>query len=80
MKERVIMLEKIKKVVSRHLDVEQDDINLDSNFQRDFGAQPLDLLQVVMELEEEFDVQLDDDEAYEITTVQDMINKFQKAM
>lgn len=74
------MLEKIKKVVSRHLDVEQDDINLDSNFQRDFGAQPLDLLQVVMELEEEFDVQLDDDEAYEITTVQDMINKFQKAM
>ena len=63
------MLNKIKEVVAEQLDCNLDEIKEDSKFIEDLGADSLDVVELVMALEEEFDIDIADDDAEKLTTV-----------
>ena len=67
------MLEKIKGVVAEQLDCELDAIKEDSKFIEDLGADSLDVVELVMALEEEFDIEIPDEDAEGILTVADAL-------
>ena len=65
--------EKVKKIVVEHLGVEADKVVENASFIDDLGADSLDTVELVMAFEEEFGVEIPDDAAETITTVQDAI-------
>lgn len=67
------MLEKLKSLIADQLDVDADTITEDSNIQEDLGADSLDVVDLVMAIEEEFDVEIPDEEVEGIKTVGDII-------
>lgn len=66
--------EKIKKIVAEHLGVDEGKITNTSSFVDDLGADSLDQVELVMAFEEAFSIEIPDDAAEKITTVQDAIN------
>ena len=72
------ILEKVCSIVSEQLSVEAGEVKSDSNFQNDLGADSLDTIELVMALEEEFDIEISDDEAENISTVQSAIDYINK--
>ena len=67
------MLNKIKEVVAEQLDCNLDEIKEDSKFVEDLGADSLDVVELVMALEEEFDIEIPDEDAEGILTVADAL-------
>jgi len=67
------MLEKIKAVVAEQLDCDIANIKEDSKFIEDLGADSLDVVELVMALEEEFDIEIPDEAAEKILTVADAL-------
>ena len=67
------VLEKIKNIVSEQLDVDPQDIKPESAFVDDLGADSLDLTELIMAMEDEFDLEIDDEEAQNLRTVEDAI-------
>jgi acyl carrier protein len=75
------ILTRVIKVTSDQLSVEVAEISAESAFQDDLGADSLDLVELIMAMEEEFDIKIDDDAAQKIKTVQnavDFINSLSK--
>ncbi|MBD2778840.1 acyl carrier protein [Iningainema tapete] len=68
------IFEKVKKIVADQLSVEADTITPQSNFANDLGADSLDTVELVMALEEEFDIEIPDEAAEKITTVQEAVD------
>ncbi|WP_078380928.1 acyl carrier protein [Sutcliffiella halmapala] len=68
------VLERVTKIIVDRLGVDESEVNLDSKFKDDLGADSLDVVELVMELEDEFDLEISDDEAENITTVADVVN------
>jgi acyl carrier protein len=66
--------DRVKKVVVEQLDVSEDEVTPDASFVEDLGADSLDVVELVMGLEEEFDVEIPDEDAEKITTVQEAIS------
>ena len=64
----------VKKIVAEQRGVKEDEVNNASSFVDDLGADSLDTVELVMALEEEFDTEIPDEEAEQITTVQLAIN------
>ena len=67
------ILEKVKEVIIDQLGVEEESIKLDTSFIDDLGADSLDIVELIMALEEEFDMQIPDSEAEKIATVNDVV-------
>ena len=67
------ILEKVKDVIVEQLGVEDDSIKPDTSFIDDLGADSLDIVELIMALEEEFDMQIPDGEAEKISTVNDVV-------
>ncbi len=67
------VLERVKKIVAKNLDVEESRVTSEASFVEDFGADSLDQVELVMAFEEEFDVQIPDDIAEKIKTVADAV-------
>ena len=61
--------EKMKEVIANVLNVDPEEITLDTTFTEDLGADSLDLFQIIMGLEDEFDVQIDPEKTENISTV-----------
>ena len=61
--------EKIQKIISEVLNVEEDEITMETTFVDDLGADSLDLFELVMALEEEYDVEIPAEDLEELTTV-----------
>jgi acyl carrier protein len=72
------IFERVKKIVVDQLSVEADTINPQSNFANDLGADSLDTVELVMALEEEFDIEIPDEAAEKITTVQEAVEYINK--
>ncbi|MCL6500706.1 MAG: acyl carrier protein [Candidatus Pacearchaeota archaeon] len=68
-----MVFEKVKKIIVEQLGVEEDDITMESSFIDDLGADSLDIVELIMALEEEFDLEIPDSEAEKITTVGDAV-------
>lgn len=66
--------EKVKKIVVDQLSVEAEKITPQASFADDLGADSLDTVELVMALEEEFDIEIPDEAAEKITTVQDAVD------
>jgi acyl carrier protein len=64
------VFEKVKKIVSEQLGVEEADVKPEASFANDLGADSLDTVELVMALEEEFDIEIPDEAAEGIGTVQ----------
>lgn len=67
------LLDDIKEVVVEQLSVNPDEVKPDAKFVEDLGADSLDVVELVMALEEKFDIEIPDDEAEKIQTVQDVV-------
>ena len=67
------VLEKVKKIVIENLGVEADKVTEKSSFIDDLGADSLDIVELIMALEEEFEIEVPDEEAEKITTVGDVV-------
>lgn len=68
-----MVFEKVKKLIVEQLGVEEDDIAMESSFIDDLGADSLDIVELIMALEEEFNLEIPDNEAEKITTVGDAV-------
>ena len=68
------MLEKVKAVVVEQLDCNAEEVKEDSKFIEDLGADSLDVVELVMALEEEFDIEISDEEAEGLITIQKVID------
>ena len=66
--------ERVRKIVVEQLGVKEEEVQSDSSFVDDLGADSLDTVELVMALEEEFQCEIPDEEAEKITTVQQAIN------
>ena len=72
-----MIFEKIREIVVEQLGVNEEDVKLETNFIEDLEADSLDLFQVIMEIEEEFDVKVEDTE--NIKTVNDAVEFIKSA-
>ncbi|HEY8350502.1 MAG TPA: acyl carrier protein [Clostridia bacterium] len=67
------VFEKVRKIIVEQLGVEDDEVTLESSFIDDLGADSLDIVELIMALEEEFDIEIPDSEAEKISTVGDAV-------
>ena len=67
------MKEKIVQVIAESLKIKESDVKLESNFMDDLGADSLDTVELVMVLEQEFDIDIPEEDAEELLTVSDVI-------
>ena len=66
--------QKVKGIIAENLGVAEEEIKLTSSFIEDLGADSLDIVELVMQMEEEFEVEIPDEEAENIKTVQNAID------
>ncbi len=72
--------EKLQKIIAEVLNVEADDITMDTTFVDDLGADSLDVFQIIMGIEEEFDVEIPTEAAEKIVTVGDAVEQIKTAL
>ena len=72
--------EKIKKIIVDVLNVDENEITMDTTFIDDLGADSLDVFQIIMGLEEEFDIEIPNEQAEKIVTVGDAVEQIKAAM
>ena len=68
------MLEKMKEIIADQLGVSEDEVTLEASFKEDLDADSLDLFELVMALEEEYDVEIPSDDLAVLNSVGDVIN------
>lgn len=67
--------EKLQQIISEVLNVDPDEISMDTTFVDDLGADSLDVYQIIMGIEEEFGIEIDNDDAEKIVTVKDAVEQ-----
>ena len=72
--------EKLQEIIAEVLNVDPEEITMDTTFVDDLGADSLDIFQIIMGIEEEFDIEIDNDEAEKISTVQDAVDQIKKVV
>ncbi len=71
------VLDRVKKIIVDRLGVDEGEVTLEASFKEDLGADSLDVVELVMELEDEFDLEISDEDAEKITTVGEVVNYIQ---
>jgi len=66
--------DKVKKIIAEKLSVDLDEVVPEASFVDDLGADSLDLVELIMSMEEEFDVEISDEDAEKMTTVKDALD------
>ena len=72
--------EKLRKVIAEVLNVDPDEITMDTTFTDDLGADSLDVFQIVMGIEEEFDIEIPPESAEKISTVEEDVELIKNAL
>ena len=72
--------EKLKKVIAEVLNVDPEEITMDTTFPDDLGADSLDVFQIIMGIEEEFDIEIPAEKAEKITTVEEAVELIKGAL
>ena len=72
--------EKLKKIIAEVLNVDEEEITMETTFVDDLGADSLDVFQIIMGLEEEFDIEIPNEEAEKIVTVGDAVEQIKNAL
>ncbi|MFQ9510207.1 MAG: acyl carrier protein [Lachnospiraceae bacterium] len=71
--------EKLQKIIAEVLNVDEDEVTMDTTFVDDLGADSLDVFQIIMGIEEEFDVEIPNEAAERIVTVGDAVEQIKNA-
>jgi acyl carrier protein len=71
------VLERVKRIIIERLGVDEAEVTLEASFKEDLGADSLDVVELVMELEDEFDMEISDEDAEKITSVGEVVNYIQ---
>lgn len=71
--------EKLKTIIADVLNLDENDIHMDSTFVDDLGADSLDIFQIIMGIEETFDIEIDNEDAEKIATVGDAVEQIKNA-
>jgi len=74
------ILERVIDIVAEELAVDSDEVTEDSSFIEDLGADSLDVVELVMAFEEEFDVEIPDEDAEDIRTVKDAVSYLEEVL
>ncbi len=69
-----MVFEKIKEIVAEQLDVDTSDITLETSLTKDLEADSLDAVEVIMEIEDEYGIEIPDEEAEKFVTIGDIVN------
>lgn len=69
-----MVLEKVKKILSEQFQVEEDSITANTNIAEDLGADSLDVVDILMSIEDEFEIEVPDEEIENIRTVGELVN------
>ncbi|MCM1540259.1 MAG: acyl carrier protein [Blautia sp.] len=72
--------EKLKKVIAEVLNVDPEEITLETTFMDDLGADSLDVFQIIMGIEEEFDIEIPAEKAEKIATVEEAVELIKSAL
>ncbi len=72
--------EKLKQIIAEVLNVDADEITMETTFVDDLGADSLDIFQIIMGIEEEFDVEIQNEDAEKIVTVADAVDQIKNAL
>ena len=72
--------EKLKKIIAEVLNVDEEEITMETTFVDDLGADSLDVFQIIMGIEEEFDIEIENEEAEKIVTVSDAVEQIKNAL
>ena len=72
--------EKLQRIISEVLNIDADKITMDSTFIDDLGADSLDVFQIIMGIEEEFDIEIPNEAAEQIVTVGDAVEQIKNAL
>lgn len=74
------IVQKVKAIIMDKLGVEESEVTLDADFTNDLGADSLDTVELLMEFERVFGIQIPDEEASDIATVEDAVKKVQSKL
>ena len=69
-----MVFNKVKEIIAKELNLDPSKVTLEANLEKDLGADSLDAVEVIMALEEEFDLSVEDDALQTIKTVADLVN------
>ena len=72
--------EKLKQVIAEVLSVDPDEITMETTFVDDLGADSLDIFQIIMGIEEAFDIEIENEDAEKIATVGDAVEQIKNAL
>lgn len=72
--------EKLQQIIAEVLNVEPDEITMDTTFVDDLGADSLDVFQIIMGIDEEFDIEIPNEAAESIVTVADAVEQIKNAL
>ena len=72
--------EKMQDIIAEVMNVPKEDITPDTKFVDDLGADSLDIFQIIMGIEEEFDIEINNDDAEKIVTVQDAVDQIKNVL
>ena len=71
--------EKLREIIADVMNIDEKEIKDDSSFENDLGADSLDVFQIIMGIEDAFDIEIDNDEAEKIVTVGDAVEQIKNA-
>ena len=69
-----MIFDKIKKAIAEQTGIDENSITLEATFREDLNIDSIDLVELIMQLEEEYDIEFDDDQAESLKTVGDVVN------
>ncbi len=72
-----MIFEKIKKLLAEQLDADEDDMTMDTDIAKDLGADSLDVVELLMSIEDEFDIEIPDEEIENIKTIGELVEYIQ---
>lgn len=72
--------EKIKQVVIERLEINEDDVTMDADIQKDLGADSITVVEMIIELEDAFDIDIPDEEAEKLRTIRDVVDYVQSRL
>ena len=75
-----MVLDKIKEFIVDQLGVSEDDIQLETNLMKDLEADSLDAVEIIMAIEDEYDIEIPDEDAEKFQTIGDIVNYVEKAI
>jgi acyl carrier protein len=74
-----MVFEKIRQILCDQLDIEESQVTMESNIAEDLGADSLDVVDLIMSIEDEFEIEVPDDNVESIKTVGDVVNFIESA-